>query len=566
MKKILIIIFIIIIFVIGGIFGYKRILSIEKENKIIQLFNKESLENFSKNKNEMLEKLKTLNKEEADELYEQYLERNNIILENLNIEYEKFLSGGINGIYNKDIAENFTDEEMKIANKFLNKYNLELWYFARGSYIIREVPDFYYKTFKDYVTDDYKEYLKIASNENEEHYVADSGLCITLEELGDRIVTWENFLEKYPNSKLNDKVNDTCNSYRRDYILGVPGGIYDYRESAEEYNRFIKKYPDSPTTELLGYYLEEVNLDKPEDNDSEALSKMIDEYIEKYFYLGSLENRKKGNLFSEQTNTLLEEFNKNKEEIINKVKTLNKEEADKLYDEYLEENKKFCESLMQTEAFFNHYMDLFESSTKAKFQEAKKILNEYGLTIIDIQGEFFPHITSNFYYEIFKDYVSDEYRDYLKLTSKDDDTEVIYMPTGLATFEYNSIIPLNIHEVGNKILAFRNFLDKYPNTKFKGIFSVYVFYILDYIDFSLPYKKNENGIDEPEDYYKISQENMVEYKEFVKKNPNELTTKCLNYLLNNYKNKKSEVIGQEIDKIIEKEMKEKFGIEEVWTF
>jgi len=45
-----------------------------------------------------------------------------------------------------------------------------------------------------------------------------------------------------------------------------------------------------------------------------------------------------------------------------------------------------------------------------------------------------------------------------------------------------------------------------------------------------------------------------------------LTTKCLNYLLNNYKNKKSEVIGQEIDKIIEKEMKEKFGIEEVWTF
>ena len=89
MKKILIIIFI-IIFVIGGIFSYKRILSIEKENKIIQLFNKESLENFSKNKNEILEKLKTLNKEEADELYEQYLERNNIILENLNIEHDKF--------------------------------------------------------------------------------------------------------------------------------------------------------------------------------------------------------------------------------------------------------------------------------------------------------------------------------------------------------------------------------------------------------------------------------------------------------------------------------------------
>ena len=278
------------------------------------------------------------------------------------------------------------------------------------------------------------------------------------------------------------------------------------------------------------------------------------------------ENEKNINFkFSDETYKKLKIFSENKSKIIEKLKSLSKQEADKLYDEYLEENKKFCESLMQTEAFFND-RNLFEPSTKAKFQEAKKILNEYGLTIIDIQGEFFPHITSNFYYEIFKDYVSDEYRDYLKLTSKDDDIEVMYMPTGLATFEYNSIIPLTIHEVGDKILAFRSFLDKYPNTKFKGIFSVYVFYILDYIDFSLPYKENENGIDEPEDYYKISQENMVEYKEFVKKNPNELTTKCLNYLLNNYKNKKSEVIGQEIDIIIEKEMKEKFGIEEVWTF
>ena len=49
MKKILVFIFIIVIFIIGGIFGYKKILSIEKENKIIQLFNKDSLENFSKN-------------------------------------------------------------------------------------------------------------------------------------------------------------------------------------------------------------------------------------------------------------------------------------------------------------------------------------------------------------------------------------------------------------------------------------------------------------------------------------------------------------------------------------
>ena len=522
MKKILLILFTVAIFVIGGIFGYKKILSIEKENKIIQLFNKDSLENFSKNKNEMLEKLKTLNKEEADELYEQYLESNNTILENLNIEHDKLLSGGINSIHNKGTAENFIDEEWKIANKFLNKYDLELWYLARGTCIIKEVPDFYYKTFKDYVTDDYKEYLKITSKENEEHYVADSGLCITLEELGDRIVTWENFLEKYPNSKLNDKVNNICNSYRRDYILGVPGGIYDYKESAEEYNRFIKKYPDSPTTELLGYYLEEVNLDKPEDNDSEALSKMIDEYIEKYFYLGSLENRKKGNLFSEQTNTLLKEFNKNKEEVINKLKTLNKEEANKFYEDYLESNNEILEKMNENDytmldnAFYIGEGDI----DKEKLNKQNKFLDNYGLEVVEIEEGFMLTEKKDFYYNIFKNYVSDDYRDFIKLCSEDIDY-----------IDYFSSLEEHPEIIADKVINWEKFLEKYPDSKLKKKANDICYsYRGDYIIAltSLPTTEAlKNG--------KIN-EDVKELNRFIKKYPNSPTTEIIKYYLENYKN------------------------------
>ncbi|MBF1195179.1 MAG: hypothetical protein HXM12_06450 [Fusobacterium periodonticum] len=520
MKKILIIIFTVAIFVIGGIFGYKKILSIEKENKIIQLFNKDSLEKFSKNKNEMLEKLKTLNKEEADELYEQYLESNNTILENLNIEHDKLLSGGIYN--NEDTSENFTDEEWKIANKFLNKYDLELWYLARGTCIIKEVPDFYYKTFKDYVTDDYKEYLKITSKENEEHYVADSGLCITLEELGDRIVTWENFLEKYPNSKLNDKVNNICNSYRRDYILGVPGGIYDYKESAEEYNRFIKKYPDSPTTELLGYYLEEVNLDKPENNDSEALSKMIDEYIEKYFYLGSLENRKKGNLFSEQTNTLLKEFNKNKEEVINKLKTLNKEEANKFYEDYLESNNEILEKMNENDyimldnAFYIGEGDI----DKEKLNKQNKFLDNYGLEVVEIEEGFMLTEKKDFYYNIFKNYVSDDYRDFIKLCSEDIDY-----------IDYFSSLEEHPEIIADKVINWEKFLEKYPDSKLKKKANDICYsYRGDYIIAltSLPTTEAlKNG--------KIN-EDVKELNRFIKKYPNSPTTEIIKYYLENYKN------------------------------
>ena len=520
MKKILIIIFTVAIFVIGGIFGYKKILSIEKENKIIQLFNKDSLENFSKNKNEMLEKLKTLNKEEADELYEQYLERNNIILENLNIEHDKLLSGGIYN--NEDTSENFTDEEWKIANKFLNKYDLELWYLARGTCIIKEVPDFYYKTFKDYVTDDYKEYLKITSKENEEHYVADSGLCITLEELGDRIVTWENFLEKYPNSKLNDKVNNICNSYRRDYILGVPGGIYDYKESAEEYNRFIKKYPDSPTTELLGYYLEEVNLDEPENNDSEDLSKMIDEYIEKYFYLGSLENRKKGNLFSEQTNTLLKEFNKNKEEVINKLKTLNKEEANKFYEDYLESNNEILEKMNENDyimldnAFYIGEGDI----DKEKLNKQNKFLDNYGLEVVEIEEGFMLTEKKDFYYNIFKNYVSDDYRDFIKLCSEDIDY-----------IDYFSSLEEHPEIIADKVINWEKFLEKYPDSKLrKKANDICYSYRDDYILALTSSQTTEvlkNG--------KIN-EDVKELNRFIKKYPNSPTSDIIKYYLENYKN------------------------------
>ena len=520
MKKILIIIFTVAIFVIGGIFGYKKILSIEKENKIIQLFNKDSLENFSKNKNEMLEKLKTLNKEEADELYEQYLESNNTILENLNIEHDKLLSGGIYN--NEDTSENFTDEEWKIANKFLNKYDLELWYLARGTCIIKEVPDFYYKTFKDYVTDDYKEYLKITSKENEEHYVADSGLCITLEELGDRIVTWENFLEKYPNSKLNDKVNNICNSYRRDYILGVPGGIYDYKESAEEYNRFIKKYPDSPTTELLGYYLEEVNLDEPENNDSEDLSKMIDEYIEKYFYLGSLENRKKGNLFSKQTNTLLEEFNKNKEEVINKLKTLNKEEANKFYEDYLESNNEILEKMNENDytmldnAFYIGEGDI----DKEKLNKQNKFLDNYGLEVVEIEEGFMLTEKKDFYYNIFKNYVSDDYRDFIKLCSEDIDY-----------IDYFSSLEEHPEIIADKVINWEKFLEKYPDSKLrKKANDICYSYRDDYIIALTSSQTTEvlkNG--------KIN-EDVKELNRFKNKYPNSPTTEIIKYYLENYKN------------------------------
>ncbi|EJU08475.1 DUF6882 domain-containing protein [Fusobacterium hwasookii] len=229
-------------------------------------FSKESydlFEKFATDKKETIEKLKSLNKEEANNLYEEYQAQNNNTLYDI----EDALAGFLDSIYNDTNGENFTDKDWSDANKILNKYDLELWDIGEGMVTIRELPHLYYDIFKAYVTDDYKEYLKIWAKDNEKLYQADAGLLVSFEEIGERIVTWESFLNQYPDTKLNIKVTALLNSYREDYLLGMDNtptldGGYDNipvtvdEVAKKEYDRFMKKYPNSPTVELIKYLLE----------------------------------------------------------------------------------------------------------------------------------------------------------------------------------------------------------------------------------------------------------------------------------------------------------------------
>ena len=237
----------------------------EVKNEKIK-FSEESyslFEKFATDKKETMEKLKSLNKEEANNLYEEYQAQNNNTLYDI----EDALAGFLDSIYNDTNGENFTDKDWADANKILNKYDLELWDIGEGMVTIRELPNLYYDMFKDYVTDDYKEYLKIWAKDDEKLYQADAGLLVSFEEIGERIITWENFLNQYPNSKLNVKVTALLNSYREDYLLGMENtptldGGYDNipitvdEVAKKEYDRFMKKYPNSPTVELIKYLLE----------------------------------------------------------------------------------------------------------------------------------------------------------------------------------------------------------------------------------------------------------------------------------------------------------------------
>ena len=516
MKKFLIIIFTIAIFLTGGIFGYKKIVSDEREKKVIQMFNKDILDNFVENKKSVIERLKISNPEEADKIYNDYLKISQLIIENINTEHLDFL----NNIYNEDSEYYFTEKDWETANKFLNNYDLEIFDLAETEVRIMEVPNYYYNIFKDYVTDDYREYLKITSKENEEPYYT----LVPYDKIADKLLTWENFLKKYSNSDLAEIANEKCNIYRRIYILGSDnsptreGGwennelFYIPENNLKEFNRFIEKYPDSPTVELIKYYLENY---KNKDVDT-----MLNEKIDKEFYLGGIENREKGNLFSKESNDLLDEFKKNKEEVINKLKTLSKEEANEIYEEYSVDNDKILEKIneIDVEMLDNaFYKD--EDIEKEKLDKQNKFLDSYGLEVIQIEDGFTLTEKKKFYYNLFKNFVTNDYREFLKLYSED-----------INYIEYSNFFDKYVEIIADRIVAWEKFLEKYPDSKLKRkAQNMSYTYRAGYI-FRLTSSETRESLMNGK-----ANDAVKEFNRFIKKYPNSPTSDIIKYYLENYK-------------------------------
>jgi len=530
MKKILFIIFIIAIFVTGGILGYKKIVADEREKKIIQMFNKDILDNFVENKKSVIERLKISTPEEANEIYNDYLKISQLIIENINTEHLDFL----NNIYNKDSEYYFTEKDWETANKFLNNYDLEIFDLAETEVRIMEVPNYYYNIFKDYVTDDYREYLEITYKENEEPYFTDGSILVPYDKIADRLLTWENFLKKYPNSDLAEIANEKCNTYRRIYILGSDnaptreGGwennelFYIPENNLKEFNRFIEKYPDSPTVELIKFYLENYkNID---------VDTMLNEKIDKEFYLGGIENREKGNLLSKESNDLLEEFKKNREEVISKLKNSNKEEANEIYEKYSVDNDKILEKIneIDVEMLDNaFYKD--GNIEKDKLNKQNKFLDSYGLEVIQIEDGFMLIEKKKFYYNIFKNFVTDDYKEFLKLRSEDID----YLES---SFEI----------IGDKIVAWEKFLEKYPDSKLKRkAQNMSYTYRAGYI-FRLTSSETRESLMNGK-----ANDAVKEFNRFIKKYPNSPTSDIIKYYLENYKE-------EDIDTLISKKLNKNY--------
>ena len=225
----------------------------EKQSEVF--LNQEMLNEIESKKNNIIAKLKSSNQKEADRLFNQYY----------NEMSEYFYENG-NEVLNENMRnKSFNKTELnQINNKILNKYGLILEYAGEGTYAVGARPDFYYNIFKDYVSDAYREYLKITADKNEGNFADDAGITITFKELGDRIIVWENFMKKYPDADkdLKKNVKEKVLQYRNTYILGMDNtptmssgkNPSILEKNNREFDRFIKAYPKSRTAEIIKYF------------------------------------------------------------------------------------------------------------------------------------------------------------------------------------------------------------------------------------------------------------------------------------------------------------------------
>ena len=225
------------------------------EKKSEDFLNQKMLNEIESKKNNIIAKLKSSNQKEADRLFNQYYNETS----------EYFYENG-NGILNENIrSKSFNKAELnEINSKILNKYGLILEYAGEGTYAVGARPDFYYNIFKDYVSDAYREYLKITADKNEGNFADDAGITITFKELADRIIVWENFMKKYPaaDKDLKKNVKEKVLQYRNVYILGLDNTPTMFsgknpsilEKNNREFDRFVKAYPKSPTTEIIKYF------------------------------------------------------------------------------------------------------------------------------------------------------------------------------------------------------------------------------------------------------------------------------------------------------------------------
>lgn len=245
MKKLIIIIFLLIIFVGLFIFINKTV-----ENKKYNAYNAKFTSLVNQNKPEEVD-LAKVQKQLSD--YLKSSSDNKLkgkALYNYRCEFFKTLKT-MDGKF--VLMAESSEQNLNNLNKDLSSIGIKAKT-SEGMIYFVENNDFSIQKFAPYLGKDWKDFYLIRKSENNELF-DDGSLVITKEELRRRITAWEDFLNKYPNFPENNEIKAKLNCYISTYLRSQ----YDFSaddnkispESIKSFNTFLEQNKDSKFSSIV---------------------------------------------------------------------------------------------------------------------------------------------------------------------------------------------------------------------------------------------------------------------------------------------------------------------------
>lgn len=166
------------------------------------------------------------------------------------------------GYYSVVMDEASFSEDAEIQISAMLRNNGYAAYYSEGGYYLSEDPDFLSDKCSPYLSEGLKTYLELRSTYLKTGAVIDdAGLCMTWDELSDRIIAWESYAESYPDTpeaEAAKKEAENCFDIYLTcrYLDNTPMFQEEVLtdEVRESYERFITTYPSSKYHEIITTY------------------------------------------------------------------------------------------------------------------------------------------------------------------------------------------------------------------------------------------------------------------------------------------------------------------------
>ena len=142
-------------------------------------------------------------------------------------------------------------------------YNGMKFEMTEGTIYITSQPDFLFDNFKSYLSEAFQEYLAITKKEDAETCVDDACILISFDNLGNRIITWENFMEKYSKFEYFDDIRNRHDWYLKLFLNGLNNSpLFSYHDYfldpniKKAYENFIQKNGEKESGKLVKNFYE----------------------------------------------------------------------------------------------------------------------------------------------------------------------------------------------------------------------------------------------------------------------------------------------------------------------